>query len=629
MNTFRIVGTLTMCALLLAACGGSNKGSSSSPFTGDILVMDAPSQIGGDAAYKTKLLRVPGNDMGTFKTVLVSIYGNGVGMPVWDWSGATHAARDIFVTRSEDGGATWSMADNVSNTAFSSSISADHDGDPMTPALPFAGDSGKPTVFSTGKNISIIWEDTLVDGSVPGPAANQGSAVYPESGNIEVPYRAIYIARSSDAGVTWNVQRMGDGSRDAKQSVCRGTSAGWAYTWQEDPEGLQPGDAEGPGDGGSGAKVSKETDIWMTSQTTADFGAATALPAPVRVTDNLGGNTGASRCNMTMFGSHALIAYEETKGSQGLDQGKYVRYHVFTNFLNPVGSDASMGAGYIISNPNENARRVRIMIGPGGAAGPSLGTKICFIWKQGLYDQGGPSDIMSRVGYADGTYAPAPSDGTRPDQLVPAVDPGATDPMNATNNAPAMNLSSVAGLTAGTDDNNFEDARAHRGIIRGDSIFMGYTYTADWAVARYTDLANYNFFVRRSTDGGMTWSTPFNISGITDTKISVREPRIVGTPKSSDPMDPQDPNVAYIAWGTEVNQYEHQSQGVIDLDIFITRTTDLGVTFLTPTALADGPNAQFESQIRTTPDGLTMWAVWNEYDALLDITKAMFRTSTP
>ncbi|MGB5397263.1 MAG: undecaprenyl-diphosphate phosphatase, partial [Gammaproteobacteria bacterium] len=24
--------------------------------------------------------------------------------------------------------------------------------------------------------------------------------------------------------------------------------------WQEDPEGLQPGDAEGPGDGGSGAK---------------------------------------------------------------------------------------------------------------------------------------------------------------------------------------------------------------------------------------------------------------------------------------------------------------------------------------------------------------------------------------
>ena len=110
----------------------------------------------------------------------------------------------------------------------------------------------------------------------------------------------------------------------------------------------------------------------------------------------------------------------------------------------------------------------------------------------------------------------------------------------------------------------------------------------------------------------------------------MREPRIVGTPNSSDPMDPQDPNVAYIAWGTEVNQYEHMNEGTMDLDIFITRTDDLGQSFLTPTLLAGGPNPQFESQIRTTPDGKTMWAVWNETtDDMLGITEAIFRRALP
>ncbi len=630
MRHFGTTTCVVAMALLVAACGSSSSSGTSvapPPITGDELIMQPTVSLDGDGAYKTKLLRVTWNDAGTFKTVLVAIYGNGVGPDVWGWDGSTHAARDIFVKRSTDGGATWSAAQNVSNTALMSSIDADDDGDPMSPEVPYAGDSGKPTVFSTGKNVAIIWEDSYVGG--PGPAPAQGTVTYPETGLIEVPFRAIYIARSKDAGQTWVVQRMGDGSRDAKQSVCRGTSAGWVFTWQEDPEGLQPGDAEGPGDGGSGAKVSKETDIWYTAQTSADFGAQLDLPAAIPVTDNAGGNTGASRCNVTMFGNASLIAYEETKGTQGLDEGKYVRYHVFTNFLDPTNTDSSMGAGWILSNPLENARRVRILIGPGGAAGPTLGTKVCFIWKQGLYDQGGPSDIMSRVGYADGGHA-GPSDGAHPDQLVPAIDPMATDRANAMNNAPARNLSSSAGLLAATDDNAFEDARAHRGIIRGDTIFLGYTYTDDWAVARYTDLANYNFFVRRSTDGGASWSAAFNISGITDTKISVREPRIVGTPNSSDPADPQDPNVAYIAWGTEVNQYEHMNEGIMDLDIYVTRTDDLGLSFLTPTFLAGGPNPQFESQIRTTPDGQTIWAVWNEVtDEILSVTEAMFGHCLP
>ena len=630
MGSLRIVIVALAALSLLGACGG---GSSAPPvvgpvlpppWTGDELALTDPIELGGDDAYKTKLLRVTWNDGGTFRTVLVSIYGNGIGAPVWDFSGAHHPARDIFVTRSLDGGETWSVPANVSNTAGLSSIDADHDGDPGTPPLPYAGDSGKPTVFSQGKNVAIIWEDALVDATVPGPAPAQGTVVYPEFGLIEVPYRAIYIARSKDAGQTWTVQRMTDGSRDAKQSVCRGTSAGWAFTWQEDPEGLQPGSAEGPGDGGSGAKVSKGTDIWCTTQSGPDFGALADLPAPISLTDNVGGNTGASRANMMLFGNAMVLAYEETKGTEGLEYGKYIRYHVFTDFLDPLNTDSSLGAGWILSDPRENGRRVRILIGPGGAAGPALGTKVMFLWKQGLYDQGGPSDIMARVGHADGSHG-GPSDGAHPDQLVPALDPGATDPAAALGSAAPRNLSSIAGLGASTEANAYEDARAHRGIIRGDTIFMGYTWTADWAVARFTDLENYNFYVRRSEDGGATWSEPFNVSMIDDKGISVREPRIVGTPNSSDPDDPQNPAVAYVAWGTEVNQYEHLNEGIIDLDLFVTRTEDLGLSFTPSTALADGANGQFESQLRTTPDGMTLWAVWNEYDDVLGITTARFR----
>jgi hypothetical protein len=74
-----------------------------------------------------------------------------------------------------------------------------------------------------------------------------------------------------------------------------------------------------------------------------------------------------------------------------------------------------------------------------------------------------------------------------------------------------------------------------------------------------------------------------------------------------------------------VNQYEHTNEGTIDLDIFITRTEDLGLSFLPVTTLAEGPAPQFESQLRCTPDGMTMWAVWNEDDGGLGVTNAMFR----
>jgi hypothetical protein len=417
--------------------------------------------LGGNA-IKSKLIRTVYPEGDGFAHVLLCVYSDAVGPDVWTYDGTTFAAQDVFATRSTDEGLTWSTPVNISNTALLSSVDADHDGLPETPPIPYHGDSEKPNIFNVGSTIVVTWVDRYA------PDGVQRSAIYPEFGLIEVPYACVYECRSIDGGQTWSEpRRLSDGYRDAKQDVNKGSSAGWVVTWQEDPQGLQPGQAEGPGDGGSGATVSKGTDIWWTSLATTPLRAGDPFPPAQRLTDNFTmmgqgtnegyeyGQHGASRANLSLEGGKAIVAYEETKGLEGLDDGKYVRYHVFSAFDDSM-PDPTAGAGWIVSKPDENARRVRFV--NQGTPGPESGVKLFMFYKQGEYDQGGPSDIIGRVGIG----------GLLPENLVPPVAADPTTREAAFGNAPGINLSSSEGLDAGTDDNSFEDARAHRAIIDGD-----------------------------------------------------------------------------------------------------------------------------------------------------------------
>ena len=85
-------------------------------------------------------------------------------------------------------------------------------------------------------------------------------------------------------------------------------------------------------------------------------------------------------------------------------------------------------------------------------------------------------------------------------------------------------------LNDATDLNPYEDARAHRAEIRGDDFYIGYSYTKDWAIATYTDLDNYNFWMRRYDATADTWYVAQNLSNITDPTLDVKEPRLVGMP---------------------------------------------------------------------------------------------------
>ena len=332
------------------------------------------------------------------------------------------------------------------------------------------------------------------------------------------------------------------------------------------------------------------------------------------------------------------------------------------------------------------------------------GTKIMFFWKEGAYDQGGPSDIMSRIGVVGADPA---STGLAPTDLMPVVDTNFTTftryVLSSTgtvvypdglggfidgfgnvvvvadgdavldvsyeqsggcnyfmteadrNNIPpiklsdrisnplAMNLSTdavgevttddstktIAELTITTENSNFEDARAHRGAIRGDTIMFGYSYTSDWALAKFTTEDNYNFFTRRSYDGGQNWTGTQNMSQyLPESAVDVKEPRIVGAPSSTPACDPintpegencQNPNAFILAWGSIKNTYAHIGSGT-ELDVFVTKTRDGGRTYEPLKLLSANitvpldPEGEpdFESQLRMKPNGDNLYAVWME-----------------
>ena len=52
----------------------------------------------------------------------------------------------------------------------------------------------------------------------------------------------------------------------------------------------------------------------------------------------------------------------------------------------------------------------------------------------------------------------------------------------------------------------YSNVRSHRGFIRGDFFGVAYAVTPNWAAARNGN-DRYNFYIRRSFDGGQTWTT--------------------------------------------------------------------------------------------------------------------------
>ena len=218
-------------------------------------------------------------------------------------SGAGFGAHDAYAALSLDDGSTWKRTNLSMSADLSSFVLADgHE---------YPGDAHNMTFAIAGDKVLVGWISKYCDGGSPnytltddeqdalvtefglkdlyitdiwGVAGAQGSIDFtalgfPEVG--EIPYSCVWSARGTlledpDTGlfdIIWTkAERLTSGRRDANRLEMNGDgAAGFMMTWQEDPEGLRPGQGLGPGEGWSGAVVNQQTDLWYSYISIADF----------------------------------------------------------------------------------------------------------------------------------------------------------------------------------------------------------------------------------------------------------------------------------------------------------------------------------------------------------------------
>lgn len=236
-----------------------------------------------------------------------------------------HGKRDAYGAVSLDDGATWKRT-NLSKSAELSSIKIKVG----KKWVPYPGDVGRTFAASDGNKVLITWVSRYCGGGSPnyamdndteraalatylegtgtitnaaactdgdligtpclyledhfGVAGSQGSSDLADEGFPLIgvlPYACVWTARGvinppGDDGLstfTWfKAERLTSGRRDANrpEAACV-KGAGCVVTWQEDPEGIRPGEGEGPGEGWSGAIAHHQTDTWYSYIDWDDF----------------------------------------------------------------------------------------------------------------------------------------------------------------------------------------------------------------------------------------------------------------------------------------------------------------------------------------------------------------------
>jgi hypothetical protein len=264
------------------------------------------------------------DDLGTagyeprdFAKPLVSVYIDEIGAlleeeEVEAMGGIALGEFDAFVGVSLDDGTTWKTT-NLSKSSDLSSFTLENGHE-------YLGGVHALVHQVFGDRILVAWAGKYCDGGTPsytldpledadyltdlettygkdavylydlfGVAGSQGSVDYtlqgyPEVG--EIPYSCIWVARGKllpgDDPATTDVaeasyvmwakpERLTSAARDANLPAVDCAASGCVLTWQEDPEGLRPGQGLGPGEGWSGAIANSKTDMWYSYISAADF----------------------------------------------------------------------------------------------------------------------------------------------------------------------------------------------------------------------------------------------------------------------------------------------------------------------------------------------------------------------
>ena len=276
-------------------------------------------------------VNVEGDEVETrdYARPLISFYQDGYVEAVDGVGFSGHGHRDAYAAVSLDDGVTWQRT-NLSKSGDLSSF----DIRVKKKKVPYPGDVVRLFAASDGNKAIVVWASRYCRGGSPtfalsqeeldaldelvgetdgacetadtdgfegdmcpyledywGVSGSQGSSDfadegYPEVG--EVPFSCMWAARGTlepvdadgnyaeDGGfyaMIWRkAERLTSGRRDAhRMEVACVEGAGCVVTWQEDPEGLRPGEGEGPGEGWSGAIAHHQTDEWYSYISWDDF----------------------------------------------------------------------------------------------------------------------------------------------------------------------------------------------------------------------------------------------------------------------------------------------------------------------------------------------------------------------
>jgi hypothetical protein len=142
-------------------------------------------------------------------------------------------------------------------------------------------------------------------------AGSQGSINFAEEGYPqagEVPFGCVWTARgvlragddprtaeTEASHMVWTKpERLTSGRRDPNRIEVQAVKgAGFVITWQEDPDGLRPGQGLGPGEGWSGAVAHDKTDVWYSfipweyfDIVEVDDNTGDGVPDPINIADH-------------------------------------------------------------------------------------------------------------------------------------------------------------------------------------------------------------------------------------------------------------------------------------------------------------------------------------------------------
>jgi hypothetical protein len=247
-----------------------------------------------------------------------------------------------------------------------------------------------------------------------GVAGSQGSTDYVEQEEFDgeydgvgiVPYSCLWSARGvlredpealGTTEVVWfQAERLTSGRRDVNriETSCV-AGAGCAVTWQEDPEGLRPGEGEGAGTGWAGATTNSQTDIWYSFIEWEDMDIVDVNGEPLPLADNIMDTgrpkpyvpmmvaarlTNNARCNVPVTGTEETYCNDGVAGAYGIvDQcvGTVDIPLGPQGTLTPIcvvdsNEDGTMDAGDLPNLANTAASRPRLNLQPRDSDGDGV-----------------------------------------------------------------------------------------------------------------------------------------------------------------------------------------------------------------------------------------------------------------